>query len=91
MNKLELAVRSHEKMVASSMREQERAAEEQLKLLKRSFEQQSTQKLSYADMLKSTCSSVIKEVNTKLDAIPKLSIQRDEAKTRWVKSRDHVT
>ena len=81
VDKLELTVRNHEKMVANSMREQERAAEEQVRLLKRSFEQQSTQKTSYADMLKSTCSSVIKEVNTKLDAIPRLSMQRDEAKT----------
>ena len=62
------------------MREQEKAAADQLTVLKKSFEQQSIQKTSYSDMLKSTCTNVVKEVNLKLDAMPKFSPPKDEAK-----------
>ena len=80
VDQLELSVRRHVKLVESSMREQEKAASDQLVVLKKSFEQQTLQKTSYADMLKSTCSNVLKEVNTKLDAIPKPPPPKEEAK-----------
>ena len=39
-------------------------------LIKRSFVEQNSQKASYADMLKSTCTNVVKEVNAKLETLP---------------------
>ena len=81
VGKLELSIQNHVKLVENSMREQERSAEDQLKVLKRTFENQNTQKASYADMLKSACTNVVKEVNSKLSEMPVISAQRNEAKT----------
>ena len=81
VEQLDITVRDHTKLVEKSMHEQEKAAGDQFRLLKQSFAQQNTLKTSYAEMLKSTCSEVVTEVNTKLEAMPQLSTQRDEGKT----------
>lgn len=70
IERLGTMVQKQVKMVECSMKEQEKAAQDHTMLIKRSFVEQNSQKASYADMLKSTCTNVVKEVNAKLETLP---------------------
>ena len=63
-------MKEHVKLVTRSLREQEMAVENQTSLLERSVKELHSQKASYADMVKGSCSQVVEKVTAKISSIP---------------------
>ena len=64
------SVREHMKMIAQSLKEQEKAANDNTRLLQHVYRDQNSQRTSYADMVRGSCEQVVKEVGAKIDALP---------------------
>ena len=67
---LALKVDTHMKRIAQSLKEQEQAVDSQTKMIERSIRDNHTQKATYAEMVKGTCSDVVAKVSAKVSTIP---------------------
>ena len=61
---------AHMKRVSQSLKEQEQSVVDQTRLIERSIRDNLTQKASYADMVRGTCSDVIDKMSAKISSIP---------------------
>ena len=73
VEQLDKSFQEHFKAVSQSMKEHEKSVENQTKMIERSFSEIRSQKSSYADMVKGTCSEVIEKVSAKISSIPETS------------------
>ena len=67
---LALKVDTHMKRIAQSLKEQEQAVDSQTKMIERFIRDNHTQKATYAEMVKGTCSDVVAKVSAKVSTIP---------------------
>ena len=63
-------VDSHMRHIDQTLREQEQVVNGQTKMIERSIRDSHTQKASYAEMVKGTCSDVVAKVSAKVASIP---------------------
>ena len=70
VEQLATLVDTHMRQVEQSLKEQEHAVHEQTKLIERSIRDGHTQKASYAEMVKGTCSDIVSKVSAKVSTIP---------------------
>ena len=64
------SMNEHMKKVGMSLKGQEEAVHEQTKLIERSIRDNMTHKVTYADMVKGSCSDIIDKVSAKIATIP---------------------
>ena len=69
---LEKSLREHMDHVSQSIKEQQCALENQTRAMERSLGEITSQKSSYADIVKGSCSDVVERVTAKLSAFPPL-------------------
>lgn len=70
VDQLSTSLDAHMRRIGQSLKEQEQAVVEQTQLLERSIRDSHTQKASYAEMVKGTCSDMVAKVSAKVSAIP---------------------
>ena len=80
VEQLDKSMKEHVKLVTQSLREQEIAVANHTRLLERSVIELHSQKTSYADIVKGTCSEVVKEVSAKISSIPQASSSHIETR-----------
>ena len=73
VDQLDKHVKDHLGKMVQCLREQERSVDTQTKLIERSIRENGTQKETYAEMVKGTCSKVVDQVSAKLSAFPQLA------------------
>ena len=66
-------IKEHLGRMIHSLREQERSVDGQTKLIERSIRESVTQKASYAEMVKGSCSEMVSQVSAKLSSFPQLA------------------
>ena len=78
VDQLDKSFRDHIELVAQSMKEQEKSVDNQTRMIERSIREIHSQKSSYADIVKGTCSEVVEKVSAEISSIPKAnSAQRE--------------
>ena len=70
VEQLTVSMKDHMKLVNQSLKEQEQSVDTQTKLIERSIRENVSQKATYADMVKGTCSDVVAKVSEKISTIP---------------------
>ena len=68
------------KRIGLSLKEQERALDDQTKLIERSIRDSQNQKAYYAEMVEGTCSDVVTKVSAKVSTIPQTIATRAASK-----------
>ena len=72
VDQLDKNIKDHLGKMVQCLREQERSVDQQTKMIERSIRESGTQKVTYAEMLKGSCSEVVEQVSAKLSTFPKL-------------------
>ena len=80
LDQLTSVVDNHMKQVGLSLKEQERALDDQAKLIERSITDNQNQRASYAEIVKGTCSDVVEKVSAKVSIIPQTIATRAASK-----------
>ena len=80
VDQIDKSMREHVKLVTQSLKEQEKAVENQTKILERSVKELHSQKSSYADIVKGTCSEVVEKVSASISSIPQAPASQAETK-----------
>ena len=83
------SVKEHMKVLVQSMKEQEATVSNNTKILERTCQDQHSQRVTYADMVRGTCEKVVKEVGAKIDTLPSQVVPggRDISETTNAMSR----
>ena len=67
---ISVMVKEHMKVIVQSIKEQEKVVSDTAKLQERSFREQHSQRITYAEMVRGSCDKVVKEVGAKIDTLP---------------------
>ena len=70
VDQIDKSMKDHMKLVAQSMKEQEKAVQDQTRILERSVKEIHSQKSTYADIVKGSCSEMVEKVSAKISSIP---------------------
>ena len=70
VQQLTMSMNDHMKRVSQSLKEQEQSVDTQTKLIERSMRENASQKATYVDMVKGTCSDLVEKVSAKISSIP---------------------
>ena len=80
IEKLDTEVKVQLSRMVTCLREQERAVDHQTKMIERSLKESVSQRSTYAEMVKGSCSEVVSKVSAKLSSFPQLVSERAASK-----------